>query len=106
AMATGVDMARLYAVEIKAQNAADAALLGAVATIDTIPADQEIVRLFNANFPSNYLGTNNTSIVLTSPSDGLYQAQLSITVPTLLHIFDSKAIPITSQVTQGFNKIS
>lgn len=56
-MALVVDAGRLYAIKSRAQNAADAALLGATASSSTVDPEQEMIRLFNVNYPPNYLGS-------------------------------------------------
>jgi Flp pilus assembly protein TadG len=61
-MALVVDAGRLYTIKNKAQNAADAALLGAAASISTANPQKEFVKLFNANFPSGYLGSSPPTI--------------------------------------------
>ena len=54
---------RQYAMYAKAQNAADAALLGAVGSATTTNVAKEFTNLFNANFPSGYLGSNSSPTI-------------------------------------------
>jgi Flp pilus assembly protein TadG len=106
-MAMAVDAGRAYAVQAKAQNASDAALLGAVASIGANPDLQgETVRLFNANYPTNYMSSTVGAIATSIVSPGVYQATFTVTVPTTVTgIFSSDiaTIQILSEVTSGYD---
>lgn len=98
-----VDLGRLYAAQAKAQNASDNALLGAVATSGGGSATAEARRLFNANFPTGYLGTTATPISV-SQSGNVYNSVVNITVPTnVMQLFGAGATTLTirSQVTRN-----
>jgi len=102
-----VDAGRLYAVQSKAQNAADAALLGAVSTISTTPLGAETIRLFNANYPAGYMGSTVANITVSGPpaAGGEYNVAINITVPlSIMQIFGSStsSINITSRVNAGY----
>ena len=104
-MAVVVDIGRVYAVQAKAQNAMDAALLGAVATISTTSIDSEVPRIFNTNYPTQYMGSTVGSIGLTNFGNGVYEAAVTITVPySVIGLFSSDfaTVHILSQVTNSF----
>lgn len=104
-MALVVDLGRIYAVQTKAQNASDTALLGAVATISTTDLNTETTRLFLANYPLRYMGSNVGQISTTEISPGVYEATFSLQLPTTVTgIFGDgeTTINILSQVTRGF----
>lgn len=105
-MALVVDIGRIYTVQAKAQNASDAALLGAVATISTNDLTLETVRLFNANYPAEYMGSTVSDISVQKVSSGVYEANYTVTVPTTITgIFSSDiaTLQIFSQVTRGLD---
>ena len=109
-----VDMSRAYTLQNKAQQASDAALLGAVATISTNcpelgltdpnASDEdkyankmarlncEAERLFNSNFPANYLGSDITLIPGTNfrvnevprPGSGVYELTFNTKIPLVI----------------------
>lgn len=117
-LAAGIalDMGRIYAVESKAQNAADAALLGAVATRSTSDIKTEMTQMFKANYPADYMGSkidieNGMTLTETNQDSGnshTYTATLNfpVTVPmTLMGLFGQPevTIDILSQVVNGYN---
>ncbi len=112
-----VDMGRVYAVQAKAQNASDAALMGAVATVSTTDLETELNSLFDANYPKNYLGSVNgpikvTKVETTNPDGStiiIYTAVFPVTVsPVIMQLFGQSpnTFNITSQVTGGFTRQS
>jgi Flp pilus assembly protein TadG len=106
-MAALVDLGRLYAVKSKAQNASDAALLGAVATLSSSQLSEEVTRLFNANYPANYMGSTVSTINSTQISSGVYEAVYTVTIPTTVTgIFSDNILTLQmlSQVTRGFDE--
>lgn len=104
-----IDTGRYYLVQAKAQSAADAALLGAVATKSTISVSTEMTKLFNANYPTGYMGSTVSSVTVTNPSSGKYDTTIAISVPTIvMGIFGTSSgnITVTSQVTVGYQNTS
>lgn len=102
-----VDIGRSYAVQSKAQNAADAALIGAVSTSGTTNVSAEARRIFNANFTTNYMGTTLQSFTVTQPSPGQYVASVSVSVPTVvMQLFGQNSVSVstTSRVNFGFQQ--
>ncbi len=65
ATGTAVDMARAQTLQNKISSALDAAGLAAGATANTSSVSAQVTRYFNANFPSNYLGTNGVTLTTT-----------------------------------------
>ncbi len=100
-----IDLGRSYAARSKAQTASDAALLGAVSTASTLAVNTEMTRLFNANYPANYMGGTAVNIVVTAVSQGQYTAQVSFNVPTvIMKIFGTttQQISVHSTVNSGY----
>ncbi len=100
-----LDLGRIYAVQSKAQQAADAALMGGVATLSSTNMANEAVRLFNANYPAGYMGSTVGTPVVTVISGGQYKLTIPVTVPlSIMQIFGASAssINITSQVSSGY----
>jgi Flp pilus assembly protein TadG len=105
-MALSVDVARLYLVQTKAQNALDNAMLGSVATETSVPnVIAEATRLFNANFPSGYMGSTIPAgiNVVESPTN-VFTGAITVSVPTsiLKPITRRTVFNPNSQVTRGF----
>src|SRR5262249_2219768 len=95
-----------YAVQSRAQNASDAALLGAVATLSTNAGslEEEMTRLFEANYPTGYMGSSRGAITVTEISEGVYQATFNVVVPPLVMGYFSASATragILSEVTGG-----
>ncbi|CAN5472976.1 hypothetical protein BH10PLA2_BH10PLA2_07570 [soil metagenome] len=104
AVGASVDMGRLYMLRTKAQQASDAALLGAVSTSGQTYFGAEYTKLFNANFPAGYMGATINSTSSGSAGNGLYTASVTLTLPmTLMAVAgaDPKAITVNSEVTVG-----
>lgn len=100
-----IDVGRMYAVHSKLQAASDAALMGAVATSATTPVANEMVRLFNTNFPAGYMGStvSGPNVSLTGPNQ--YLATTTVSVPSsIMQVFGSGTINLTirSRVNGGF----
>src|SRR5579863_9546591 len=89
AVGLAVDVGRVYAVRVKMQQASDAALLGAVSTVSQTPLSREYVNLFNANFPTSYMGSTLGSIsaVQNNAGGSLFSARVTYTVPMTLMAF-------------------
>lgn len=106
-MAVTIDIARLYVVHSKAQNALDTGLLGAVTTETTTNAIQtEARRLFDANFETGYMGASiSTNLSVVEASTGVYNGTVSVRVPTtVLSVVGSNltTFNLFAQVTRGF----
>jgi Flp pilus assembly protein TadG len=109
-MVTGVvvDMGRVYVVHAKAQNAADASLMGAVATVNTAVLEDELNAMFAANYPLNYMGSTVGAITVTEVSPNVYEATFPVTVPSvIMQIFGrpGTSFTIVSQVVGGFSTV-
>ncbi len=61
-IAVAIDGARYYVVHQKVQNALDAAVLAAAIDVEGVNPDDEGVRVFHANYPAGYLGTEVVNI--------------------------------------------
>lgn len=106
-MAVTIDIARLYAVHSKAQNALDTALLGAVSTENGIASIRSEARsLFDANFASGYMGAAIAANLDVSPAgSGVYNGTITMSVPTtILSVVGSNLTTFTlfAQVTKGY----
>ncbi len=101
-----VDIGRIYAVQEKAQSAADAALLGAVATLSTnVPDYQTEVRsLFDANYPASYMGsTIQNFTAVSSPDNTVFDVSFDVVLPmAIMQLFGDtdNTIRIAAQVTK------
>ncbi len=108
AVAIVVDVGRIYAVHSKAQNAADAALLGAVATMSTTDLNSEVTRLFNANYPTDYMGSVVKNMAVAEVSSGVYEMTFDVDLSTIMvqSVFSENMmhLQILSQVTRGFEE--
>lgn len=118
-LALVVDIGRLYVVQNKAQQASDAALLGAVATAysnaeNTDPAvveaavNAEYARLFAANYPAGYMGSTIQNLNVSAGAGGAWRATFDAELPTLIMgVFNqhSTSAGILSEVTRGFGSV-
>lgn len=101
-----VDLARLHLVRSKAQNASDAALLGAVATSPLSPIQDEMLRLWRLNFPQNYMSATGgpVNVVQLSSSPEVYEISFAMNVPTfLMQLFgaDASSVNVLTRVQRG-----
>lgn len=100
-----VDAGRYYVVQAKAQTASDAALLGAAASSNRTDPKVEMVNLFKANFPANYMGSVVGKITVTQPGSSTFEASFSVTIPmAVMRLFgtETATVNILSQVTKGY----
>lgn len=101
-MAIVVDMGRIYTVRLKAQAALDAALLGAVTNTNNLQT--ETTRLFNANFPEQYLGARTSTIRASEISPGVFRANVSLSIPmSFMRVANRSRVSqtLTSEVTRS-----
>lgn len=102
---TVVDISRLQAARSQIQAAADAALMGGVATAGTVDVQQEAQRLFSANFQPGSMGVVVTPVNVQFTTPDTYTLSVSATVLTLMmKYFDADIITFTAtpKVTRGF----
>jgi Flp pilus assembly protein TadG len=123
AVAITIDISRAYTLQNKVQQASDAAILGAVATLATNRCDGnplaseaqalvcETERLFVANAGVGYLNNNRTNVVAaeTAPGSGIYQLTFDIAIP--LEIMSKFGVPYTnfnilSQTRKGYTTVA
>jgi Flp pilus assembly protein TadG len=102
---SGVDMARLYVIKVRLQQACDAGVLAgrkfmsdtSGSTLDTNAANQATT-FFNNNFASGWMSTNTVSFTPTKTSDNQVSGTASAVVPmTIMKMFG--APDTTVQVT-------
>lgn len=95
---SGVDMARLYVVKARLQQACDAGVLAGrkfmastdSPTLDTAAA-QHAANFFDNNFREGWLGTTNADFTPTKSSDNQVLATAEVTVPmTIMRMFGSE----------------
>ncbi len=80
-----VDTGRLYAVRNKAQNAADAALLGASASQSTVEYEAEFNKIFYANYPAGYMGSTVRNLqVHRNPDTQALSVDMDVRVPAIV----------------------
>ncbi|MFO0388750.1 MAG: pilus assembly protein TadG-related protein [Alphaproteobacteria bacterium] len=60
--AVAIDGARYYLVHQKVQNALDAAVLAAAIDVEGVNPEREAVRVFHANYPAGYAGTEVVNV--------------------------------------------
>jgi len=107
AVGLAVDVGRVYAVRVKAQQASDAAMLGAVATASQSPVNAEYIALFNSNFPPGYMGSTLVAIggSCANANASLCTGKVTLTVPMTLMVLanaNSRQLNVTTQVSRGF----
>lgn len=98
-----IDLGRLYTVQSKAQSALDAAILGAVATASQTNVTTETRRIFNANYPRNYMNSSVTGPSV-SRSGTTYTATAQVRVPwSIMQMFGvaQATLSIRSRVSRS-----
>lgn len=89
AIGLSIDVSRAHTAKMRAQQALDAALLGAVSTepaVDNAALEHvqtETNKLFTLNFPQNYVGSRVTTVNV-SKSGEAYVARVTVTLPASL----------------------
>ncbi|MDE3059891.1 MAG: hypothetical protein KGJ06_02650, partial [Pseudomonadota bacterium] len=79
-----IDMARAQIVEMRMQNALDAAGLAVGSEASTVNLSSEENKYFYANFPSGYMGTTITSLTITpNSSNSVISLSVAGTVNTV-----------------------
>ncbi len=112
AAGVAVDIARMHAAYGKAQNALDAAVLGAAASSQSLPdITTEAQNIFNTNYPPYYLGTTQHDFTITKSAgiggidkQQVFDGSMKIDVPmTLMSLLgkDKITLNIQSQATLG-----
>jgi len=78
-----VDGARAYMVKSRLSQAVDAAALAGGKTLNTANYNADIVKYFNVNFPTNYLGSTLTGPTITiGEGNDTVTVQAAANVPT------------------------
>ncbi len=103
----GVDASRAYMVKTKLQQACDAGALAGRKALDkpetSGTAGIVAEKFFRANFPSDYLSTQNSRITRLAEANGTfstteYKAQAFVTLPTvIMGIFDQADFELTAK---------
>ncbi len=100
-----IDMSRAQLVQARMSSALDNAGLAAAATASTTDVNSEASKYFNANFPTNYMGTTLGTLVVTPNADNsVLNLSITGTVPTtFMKIVGYNSVPISaySQITRG-----
>ena len=99
----GLDMARIYLVRSRMQQACDASVLAGRKSMvglnwNTSTDEPLARRFFQTNFPNGSLGTSNVALTYTVDGLGNVTANASTVLPmTLMHVlgFDSKSVAVT-----------
>lgn len=103
-----VDTSRMHSARARLQAAADAGLLGGVATLSTVDIGQEAQRIFEANFQSGSMGVTLTPVNVQMVAPDIYELSVTATVPTMMLEYlsaNSVTFTITSRVTRGFTHV-
>ena len=95
-----VDLGRYYVIRGKAQNAADTALTGALANRMMQDPVETAKKLFQANFPNDYSGSNFQGYNFTQDNPGVYTLTAQVSVqPLIMQIFGAGADIINVSAT-------
>ncbi|HBM91184.1 MAG TPA: pilus assembly protein, partial [Rhodospirillaceae bacterium] len=101
---TAVDVARLQLVQSRLSFALDAAGLAAGSTFNTTELNAEVAKYLNANYPTNYLGSDIPSVgIVTSSNNKVIDLSASTKMPTtFMNIFgfSEMSVSATSQITR------
>jgi hypothetical protein len=100
-----VDMGRVQIAQSRMSSALDAAGLAAGSNISTVNLNQEVTKYFNANYPTNYMGSQVTSLSVTGAEDlSILTLSAEGIVPmTFMNIFGigSKSISASTEITRA-----
>lgn len=77
-----IDFAGQMEAQIMAQKSLDAALLAGVATSTTIEVKGEVTKVFRANYPTNFLGSEIIKISVDAPTKQIYSPTPSASGPS------------------------
>ncbi len=100
-----VDMGRLQIAQSRMSASLDAAGLAAGSNANTVNLNQEVTKYFNANYPSQYMGSQITNLSVSGTEDlGVLTLSAQGVVPmTFMQIFGVSSMPIsaTSEITRA-----
>jgi Flp pilus assembly protein TadG len=104
-LGAAIDMSRVQLAQSRMSSALDNAGLAAAATANSNDINTEATKYFNANFPSEYMGTTLGTLVVTPNNDNtVLSLSITGTVPTtIMQVVGISTISIsaTSEITRG-----